>query len=54
MWWETIIYRALLSWGPKNPPFLPWLNHDVVNGMVVRGNTFSIIERIWREILDCL
>ena len=64
---ESIIRREMLEFGGKYlfighygrgdrrfPPFLQWFNTDAVNGMVVRGNMSSMIERIWREILDCL
>ena len=36
------------------PPFLKWLNTDAVNGIIVRGNTSSKIERMQQEVLDCL
>ena len=64
---EIIIWREMHECGGKYlfighycrgdrrfPPFLPWCIPDAVNSMVVRGNTSSIIERIWRDILDSL
>jgi hypothetical protein len=64
---ECNIWRELLECGGKYlfighyvggdrrfPTFLPWFDTDAVNSMVVRGNASSIIERIRREILDCL
>jgi hypothetical protein len=58
---DTFIWRDMVSIGGHYtpgerifPPFLQWLNTDAVNGIIVRGNTSSRIERMQQEVLDCL